>query len=82
MPVVTYQSEFTGETNAIPRVTRLYAPDSTLAEIRTPGFLNPYIKSQGYSVLPTDFIVICAADGITAYKAVFTGEICTLTVLP
>ncbi len=54
MSVKQFTINFPGQNNIIPRIGHLYAPDNTLSEIAAAGYLNNYIQSQGFSVLPTD----------------------------
>lgn len=83
MTVQSFTINFPGEANNVtPRVGRLYAPNNTLSQIAAAGFLDQYIKSQNFSVLPTDFIAAVGSDGHQWYKPVFTNGSCQLTVLP
>ena len=66
----------------VPRFGHLYAPNNTLAEISGAGFLDGYIQSQNFSILPTDIIAAVGSDGTQFYKPVFTGTSVQLTVLP
>lgn len=80
MAIKTFQINFPGQ-QINPRIGHLLT-DDTLSEVTTAGYLNPYMKSQGFSVLPTDFIFVAASNGMQIYKPVFSGETVTLTVLP
>lgn len=82
MAVREFTINFPGQNNIVPRFGHLYAPDNTLAEISAAGFLDSYIKSQGFSVLATDIIGAVASDGTQWYKPVFTGTSVQLTALP
>jgi len=84
MTIQSFTINFAGQANEIvPRLGRLYAPNNTLAQIATAGFLDQYIKSQNFSVLATDFIAAVGSDGHQWYKPVFSASgSCTLTVLP
>lgn len=82
MSVQQFTINFPGQNNIVPRIGHLYAPTSTLSQIAAAGFLNTYIKSQGFSVLATDVILAVGSNGTQWYKPVFTGESCQLTVLP
>lgn len=83
MSIQTFTINFPGQNNnVVPRFGHLYAPNNTLAQIAAAGYLDNYIKSQGFSVLPTDFIFAVGSDGHQIYKPVFTGTSCQLTVLP
>ncbi len=80
---ITLVLNFAGEANAIiPRITRLYCPANTLAEVSTAGFLDNYLKTQVMDLLATDFVFAVASNGHQIYKPVFTNSSCTLTVLP
>lgn len=82
MSVNQFTINFPGQNNIIPRIGHLYAPNNTLAQIATAGFLDNYIQSQGFSVLATDVILAVGSDGTNFYKPVFTNGSCQLTVLP
>lgn len=83
MSVYSFYINFAGENNGVvPRLGRLYAPDNTLAEVTAAGFLDSYIKSQSFSLLPTDMIAVVASNGSQWYKPVFTAGSCQLTALP
>lgn len=80
MAIKEFQINFPGQ-GINPRFGHLLT-DDTLSTVTTAGYLNPYMKSQGFSILPTDFIFVAASDGHQIYKPVFNGEEVTLTVLP
>ncbi len=83
MSINTFTINFPGQNNnVVPRIGHLYAPNDALATIAGAGYLNNYIQSQGFSILPTDFIAAVGSDGHQWYKPVFTGTSCQLTVLP
>ncbi len=82
MAVNQFTINFAGQNNIIPRFGHLYAPTNTLAEVAAAGYLDDYIKAQGFSVEPTDIIGAVASDGTQWYKPVFTNGSCQLTVLP
>lgn len=83
MSVTNFKINFPGSANnLVPRIGHLHAPSDTLATISAAGYLDSYIKSQGFSVLATDFIAAVGSDGHQWYKPVFTGTSCQLTVLP
>jgi len=82
MSVNQFTINFPGQNNIIPRIGHLYAPNNTLSQIATAGYLDNYIKSQGFSVLDTDVILAVGSNGTQWYKPVFTGTSCQLTVLP
>ncbi len=80
---VTLKLHFTGDNNnVVPRIGRLYAPNNTLAEVATTGYLDGYLSANGNDLLATDFIAAVASNGHQWYKPVFTNGSCTLTVLP
>jgi len=84
MSVYSFQINFPGQNNGVvPRIGHLYTQVDNLATVTTAGYLNPYIQSQGFSVLPTDLIAVVATDGTQWYKPVFSATgVCTLTALP
>jgi len=83
MSIESFTINFPGQNNNVtPRIGHLYAPNDTLSTIAAAGYLDNYIKSQGFSVLPTDFIAAVGSNGHQWYKPVFTGTSCQLTVLP
>jgi hypothetical protein len=82
MSINQFTINFPGQNNIIPRIGHLYAPNDTLSTISGDGYLNNYIKSQNFSVLPTDVILAVGSNGTQWYKPVFTGTSCQLTVLP
>jgi len=84
MSINTFTINFPGQNNnVVPRIGHLYAPNNTLAQVATAGYLDSYIKAQGFSVLKTDLIAAVASDGTQWYKPVFSASgSCTLTVLP
>jgi len=84
MSIKNWNIVFPGQNDqVVPRIGHLYAPNNTLAQIATAGYLNPYMKSQGFSVLATDFIAAVGSDGHQWYKPVIAADnVVTLTVLP
>jgi hypothetical protein len=81
MAIQEFQINFPGQ-GVNPRFGHLLTTNS-LAEVTAAGYLNPYMKSQGFSILPSDFIFVVASDGHQIYKPVFgVGGVVTLTVLP
>jgi hypothetical protein len=83
MSIYTFTINFPGQNNTVtPRIGHLYAPNDTLSTIASAGYLDNYIKAQGFSVLPTDFIAAVGSNGSQWYKPVFTNGSCQLTVLP
>ncbi len=83
MSIYTFTINFPGQNNTVvPRIGHLYAPNNTLSQIAAAGYLDNYIKAQGFSVLPTDVICAVGSDGTQWYKPVFTAGSCQLTVLP
>lgn len=83
MSVKSFNIVFPGQNQAVkPRFGHLFSPTDTLATISAAGYLDKYIKSQGFSVLDSDFIFAVGSDGHQIYKPVFTAGSCQLTVLP
>jgi len=83
MSVYSFTINFPGQNNGVvPRIGHLYAPNDALSVIAAAGYLDSYILSQGFSVLPTDVICAVGSNGTQFYKPVFTGTSCQLTVLP
>lgn len=80
MSIKNFQINFPGQLSN-PRLGHLLTTD-TLSTVTSAGYLNPYMLSQGFSILPTDVIMVVAADGSQFYKPVFSGTIVTLTALP
>ena len=81
MSIFKFNITFPGQIDVTPRIGHLYT-DATLATVSSAGFLNPFILTQGISILPTDVIIACCSDGIQWFKPVFTGSSIQLTVLP
>lgn len=80
---ITLVLNFAGEGNGVvPRMGRLYCPSNTLSEVAAAGFLDNYLRTQGMSLLATDFVAAVASNGHQWYKPVFTAGSCQLTVLP
>lgn len=63
MAVQQIKMDFAGESNIVPRLGRLYAPNNSLAQIEAVGFLNQYIQTQNLVLYPTDFIACVGSDG-------------------
>jgi hypothetical protein len=83
MSVYSFTINFPGQNNGVvPRIGHLYSQVDDLATISGAGYLDSYIKSQGFSVLATDLIAAVGTDGTQWYKPVFTAGSCQLTVLP
>lgn len=80
MAIKEFQINFPGQ-GVRPRFGHLRTSDN-LATVTMAGYLNPYMQSQGFSILPGDFIFVWASDGQQIYKPVFNGNVVTLTVLP
>jgi len=81
MSITEFRIDFTGQ-QLNPRFGHLNTTN-TLAQVATAGFLNPYMQSQGFSILPSDFIFVAASDGHQIYKPVIGASgVVTLTVLP
>ena len=75
-----FQINFPGQ-QVNPRIGHLLTTDN-LATVSAAGYLDPWILSQGFSILPTDCILVSASDGMQWYKCVFTGTSVRLTVFP
>ena len=70
---ITMTFNVAGQANEVtPRLVRLYAPQNTLAQVSAAGFLDYYLMSQGYNLLPTDFVAVAASDGFDWYRPIFT----------
>ena len=82
MTIQQFTINFPGQNNIVPRIGHLYAPNNTLAEIITAGYLDNYIKSQSFSVLETDVILCVGSNGTQFYKPTFSNGVCTLAALP
>ena len=80
MPIVYFKVNFPGQDQDV-RLGHIKCDDD-LATVTTAGYLNPYMKSEGYSVLPSDTFLVVASDGHQFYKPVFSGDVVTLTALP
>ena len=80
MSIKEFQITFAGQ-GVHPRFGHLLTT-ANLATVSSAGYLNPYMQSQGLSILPSDFIFVAASDGHQIYKPVFNAGIVTLTVLP
>jgi hypothetical protein len=83
MAIQTFNINFPGQNNGVvPRFGHL-STNQTLATVTTAGYLNPYMLSQGFSILPSDIIFVYASNGTQIYKPVFGASgVVTLTVLP
>lgn len=80
MSIRQFQINFSGQA-VNPRFGHLLTTDA-LSTVTAAGYLNPYILSHGFSILPSDFIFVAASDGHQIYKPVFgNGGVITLTVL-
>jgi hypothetical protein len=83
MSIKTFNIDFPGQNNrVVPRFGHLSTSD-TLSTVTSAGYLNPYMKSENFSILPSDIIFVYASNGTQIYKPVFSaGGVVTLTVLP
>jgi hypothetical protein len=82
MSVQQFNINMPGVSNETPRLGTMYTTDA-LATVATAGYLNPYLQSSNFSLLPTDWLFVSASDGHQIYKPVFSASgVCTLTVLP
>lgn len=79
MAIKEFQINFTGQ-GVNPRFGHLLTSDS-LDSVVAPGYLNPYMKSQGFSILPTDFIFVVSTfdNSHQIYQPVFNGGVVTLS---
>lgn len=86
MAIKEFQIQFTGQ-GVNPRFGHLYTSDPLTAVVAA-GYLNPYMKSQGFSILPSDFIFVYSSSTASAsnhqiYKPDFGANgVVTLKVLP
>lgn len=82
MAIKSFKISFPGSNDDIkPRFGHLWTTDA-LATVTAAGYLNPYMKSQGFVIFPSDIIFVAASDGTQLYKPVFSGTTVTLTALP
>lgn len=84
MPIKNFKVQFAGQTSdgVLPRFAHILTDDA-LAVVAAAGYMNPYMLSQGYDLMPTDFVFVAASDGHQIYKPVFSASgVVTLTVLP
>ncbi len=81
MSINSFYINFAGETNIVPRLGRLYAPDNTLAQVISAGFLDSYLRANSVSLLPTDLVAVVASNGSQWYRPVFTAGSCQLVAL-
>jgi hypothetical protein len=83
MSIQTFTINFPGQNNGVhPRFGHLSTTDA-LATVTSAGYLNPFMQSQGFSILASDIIFVFALDGTQIYKPVIGASgIVTLTVLP
>lgn len=78
MPIIQYNVDFPGQ-DIEPRQAHMLTTD-TLAQVQAAGYIDPYIKSQGYVVLDTDFVIVAAKDGrLTGY---FQKNANSFTIIP
>lgn len=61
MSVLSFQINFPGQA-VTPRLGHLYSNDD-LSTVTSAGYLDSYVQSQGFSLLPTDFVLVMASDG-------------------
>lgn len=88
MAIKEFSITFAGQNETVkPRFGHLFTSDP-LSVVVGAGYLNPYMKAQGFSVLPSDFIFVYSSSTASSsnhqiYKPVFgvDGTV-TLTVLP
>lgn len=84
MSVYSFQIIFPGQNNGVvPRIGHLFSKSDTLATISSAGYLDQYIKSQGFVLTANDVVIACGTNGTQWYKPVFSASgSCQLTVLP
>ncbi|MDP4145592.1 MAG: hypothetical protein Q8936_14090 [Bacillota bacterium] len=83
MSVFSFNILFPGQNNGVvPRIGHLFSKTDTLATISAAGYLDTYIKSQGFVITANDAVIARGTDGTQWYKPVFTNGSCQLTVLP
>lgn len=81
MSVYSFYINFPGETNIVPRLGRLYAPNNTLAEVTAAGYLDSYLRANSVSLLPTDVVCAVASNGSQWYRPSFSGDSVQLVAL-
>jgi hypothetical protein len=82
MPITEFAADLPGAgSGRHPRFVHILTTDD-LAVVAAAGYLNPYIQSEGLSILKSDFVFVSAADGHQIYKPVFSGTQITLETLP
>lgn len=88
MPILNFNTDYAGQNDSYrPRFVKILTSD-LLSEVVTAGYLNPYIKSEGLSIFPSDFIFVSSTNSGSSsthqiYKPVFgANNQITLTVLP
>jgi len=80
MAIQEFTINFPGQNNITPRIGHLYAPNDLLVKVTSAGFLDNYIQSQNFSLLPSDCILVVASNGRSWYRPVFTNGSCQLIV--
>jgi hypothetical protein len=84
MPITNFKVQFAGQTSdgVLPRFAHLLSTD-TLSVVSAAGYVNPYLKSQGMDLKPSDFVFVAASDGNQIYRPHFDASgVVTLEVLP
>lgn len=71
MSVLEFQINFPGQA-ITPRLGHLLS-DDTLAEVTAAGYLDSYVRSQGFSLLPTDFVLVMASDNAALCRVTVSG---------
>ena len=61
-PIQDFKINFPGFGNGLNRIGFL-TTSATIAQLSAAGFLNPYVTSQGFSILATDILACACADG-------------------
>lgn len=80
MAILSFRSNFPGQGDTVPRITRLWSND-TLATVTAAGYVNKYKQALIIDLMPTDIVAVRASNGTQMYKPVFTGSTITLTTL-
>jgi len=79
MSIKEFRIDFTGQ-QLNPRFGHLHTTD-TNAAVATAGYLNPFVLSQSFSILTTDFIFVAASDGNHIYTPSISAGVITLVLL-
>ena len=78
MPILNFQATVAGQNENIkPRMVRIHTSDAK-SVVETAGYMDQYLRTQGCSLIPSDFIFIICSDGDDIYKPLFIGDSVTL----